>query len=309
MNTFYAKIIATNQTTYDTNTLSVLTETMAKNEVNMQRPTTLRIAEDIFLTEGDVYYFETEPTIHNEKEQQKVLHYRHVNDCELKLSEKERLMRTFYDFAPVDIEVVKTSVEAYLKQLKNPVISKITQTLYDKYSDSFYLYPAATKFHHAYIGGLAHHTETMLRVSEGLLKIYPFLNKDLLISGIILHDICKTIELSNYKEPEYTKEGRLIGHITMGVKAITKVAIENDLYDTEERLLLEHMILSHHYYGNFGSPKKPNIPEALVLHFIDNIDSKLAVLGETLKTIEPGTFTSPIPVLDREKFYKAKLKK
>ena len=176
MNTFYAKIIATNTTTYETNTLSVLTEETAKEESTLQRPTTLRIAEDVFLNVGDVYYFETEPITHNDKDQQLVLRYQHVNDCKLKLSEKESLMRTFYAFAPVDIEQVKESVEKYLNKLENKNIVTITKSLYEKYEDKFYLYPAATKFHHAYIGGLAHHTETMLRLTDGLLAVYPFLN-------------------------------------------------------------------------------------------------------------------------------------
>ncbi len=309
MTQFYAKIIATNPTSYDTNTLSVLTETEAKKEPINQRPTTIRIDENVTLNDGDVYFFNTEPTVHNDKEQLLVIDYVPMDDKAKTLGEKERLMRLFYTFAPADIEAVKASIERTMGTLENPAIKTLTQTIYDKHKDRFYLYPAATRFHHAYIGGLAHHTETMLRVADGLLKVYTFLNADLLYAGIILHDVCKTIELSNYKDPEYTTEGRLIGHITMGVKAITKAATEHGIYDTEERMLLEHIILSHHYYGNFGSPKKPNVPEALALHFIDNIDSKFAVLGEALDTIEPGTFTPSLPVLDRERFYKPKMKK
>ena len=79
--------------------------------------------------------------------------------------------------------------------------------LYTDSEDAFYLYPAATKFHHAYIGGLSYHTSTMLDLIAGFKKVYPFLNEDLLIAGIILHDIYKTKELTNYAGPEYSKEG------------------------------------------------------------------------------------------------------
>ena len=309
MPSFYAKVLSTNISSYDTNTLSVLIEEEAKKPPIEARPTTIRIDESIKLKDGDVYYFEMEPVVHNEKEQLLITKHTHLNECDLTLSEQEYLMRLFYTFAPIDIEVIKASIEVYLSKLKNKTIKTLTEDIYTRFEDKFYLYPAATRFHHAYIGGLAHHTETMLRLTDGVLEVYPFLDADLLISGTILHDVMKTVELSNYKDPEYTKEGKLIGHITMGVKEITKTALKLDLYDTEERLLLEHMIISHHYYGNFGSPKKPNIPEALALHFIDNIDSKFAVLGEALAQIQPGEFTPSLPVLDRERFYKPKLKK
>lgn len=309
MTPFYAKVLSTNETSYDTNTLSVLTEDTLRDTTTIQKPTTLRIDESIRLNNGDIYLFETVMVTHNDKEQPLVKDYTHINDCGLSLNDQEELMRIFYDFAPIEIDKVKTSIETYLLRIKNPTIKSITDDIYDRFTKPFYLYPAATKFHHAYIGGLAHHTETMLRLADGVLDVYDFLDQDLLIAGIILHDVMKTVELSNYKDPEYTKEGKLIGHITMGVKEITKTAMEYDLYDTEERLLLEHIILSHHYYGNFGSPKKPNIPEALALHFIDNIDSKFAVLGEALKDINEGEFTPSLPVLDRERYYKAKMKK
>jgi len=215
-------------------------------------------------------------------------------------------MRHFYDFAPLAIEKIQTTVESYLARIENPAIKTITETLFRRKEDDFYLYPAATRFHHAYIGGVAYHTMTMLKLVDGLVATYPYLNEELLIAGIILHDLYKIGELSNYHAPNYTKEGKLIGHLVMGSEAIGQIAREQGVYDTEERLLLQHMLLTHHYYGNFGSPKKPNIPEALALHFIDNIDSKFAVLGEALKQTKKGEFTQSLGVLDRERYYKAK---
>ncbi len=301
MTTLWAKIDTINETSYDTNTLSVITE-------NQER-ITCRIDENNTVKTGEIYRLNVETIVFKEREQYLILDYTHILDANLPLDEVEALMKVFYTYAPTEIVNVKTTIENALKQIENPIIQAITDAIYHRYKDDFYRYPAATKFHHAYIGGLSYHTSTMLELSQGLLKTYTFLNADLLIAGIILHDICKTIELSDYKEPEYTTEGRLIGHITMGVKEVTKTAMKLNLYDTEERMLLEHMILSHHYYGNFGSPKKPNIPEALALHYIDNIDSKFTVLGEALESIAPGEFTSPLPVLDREKFYKSNIKK
>ncbi len=301
MDTIWAKIDTINETSYDTNTLSVITKDNER--------LTCRIDEESDVKTGEIYRFDVEKIIFKEREQFLIKTFTHILDCHLPLDEIESLMRIFYTYAPVEITTVKKQIEAELETLENPIIKAITMDIYHRYQNDFYRYPAATKFHHAYIGGLSYHTNTMLKLAHGLLNTYAFLNKDLLISGIVLHDICKTIELSDYKEPEYTTEGRLIGHITMGVKEITKTTLKLNHYDTEERLLLEHMILSHHYYGNFGSPKKPNIPEALALHYIDNIDSKFTVLGEALNNIDEGEFTPPLPVLDREKFYKSKLKK
>lgn len=301
METFWALIDTYNETTYDTNTISVL----LKDETRK----TLRIDENVDLVVGDIYKFEVEPIVFKERDQYLVKSHVHLEDARITLKEQFETLCYYYKTAPVDIDDVKAQVETYLSRIENVVIKEITMHIYQSMERDFYLYPAATKFHHAYIGGVAYHTLTMLKLMDGILKTYAFLNEDLLIAGIVLHDIYKTVELSDYKNPEYTAEGKLIGHITMGTEAILKTAIELGYYEKEERLLLEHMILSHHYYGNFGSPKKPNLPEALALHHIDNIDSKFAVLGETLERTEMGTFTQGIPVLERERYYKANVTK
>ena len=298
-NNFYAKVDSINDTTYDTFTVSVISD-------DNQR-LTLRVDKENTLTVNAVYNFNVEPIMFKERQQYLVHAFTHIDECEIEFSEKTRLMEIFYEFAPVNMVEVKRIIESYLDRLDNKIIKEIVLKMYNDNEDAFYLYPAATKFHHAYIGGLSYHTSTMLTLIDGFKKVYPFLNQDLLIAGIMLHDIYKTRELTNYAGPEYSKEGKLLGHITMGVKGIEITAHELGYLGSEEALLLEHMVLSHHYYGNFGSPKKPMIPEALILHFIDNIDSKMTVLEEVLNQTAKGEFTSPIPVADREKYYKSKL--
>ena len=297
---FFAKVVSNNETTHDTNTVSVLTET--KQQV------TLRIEKEIKLQLNAVYFFETTPIEFNEKEQLLVNAYESIDSSELDLEKRQELMTCFYEYAPITINEIKSIVEGYLNKINNKVIKDIVLYLYEARKKEFYLYPAATKLHHAYISGLSYHTSTMLKLIDGFKTIYPFLNEDLLIAGIFLHDICKVKELSNYAGPEYTKEGKLLGHITMGVKAIELTALKLGYQETEEVLLLEHMVLSHHYYGNYGSPKKPNTPEALILHFIDNIDSKMTALSDALDNTIIGSFTQPITVLDRERYYKSKIK-
>ncbi|KFZ27555.1 MAG: 3'-5' exoribonuclease YhaM [Candidatus Izimaplasma bacterium HR2] len=298
--TFFAKVDSINETTYDTNTLSVLTKDKER--------ITIRIDQNEKLNLNAVYYFEVKEIEFKEKIQLLVTDYEGIEDKELELSVRQELMSSFYEYAPKDSEEIKEIIEGYLSKITNVVIKDIVLDMYNLKKAEFYLYPAATKFHHAYIGGLSYHTSTMLKLIDGFKSVYNFLNEELLIAGIILHDMCKVRELSNYAGAEYTKEGKMLGHITMSVKMIELTASKYGHVGKEEVLLLEHMVLSHHYYGNYGSPKKPMIPEALILHFIDNIDSKMTVLEESLDTIEPGEFTSPLMVLDRERYYKSNLK-
>ncbi len=296
----FAKVVSNNGTTHETNTVSVLTEKKERM--------TFRINKEEKLQLNAVYYFEAEEIIFNEKEQYLITAFESIDTKELELETRQALMTCFYDYAPLPISEIKIIVEGYLNKINNVVIKDIIMFLYEARKEEFYLYPAATKLHHAYISGLSYHTSTMLKLIDGFKENYPFLNEDLLIAGIFLHDICKVKELSNYAGPEYTKEGKLLGHITMGVKAIELTALKLGHQGTEEVLLLEHMVLSHHYYGNYGSPKKPNIPEALILHFIDNIDSKMTALSDALDQTLPGEFTQSVTVLDRERYYKSKIK-
>ncbi|MFK5883770.1 MAG: HD domain-containing protein [Candidatus Izemoplasma sp.] len=296
---FYAKVDTINETTYDALTLSVINES--------QERITLRIDNKETVTLNAIYYFETKEIEYKEKTQRLITLHKEIDSMDIPIEKRQELMTKFYAFAPVSIEVIKTTIDKYLNSITNPVIKDIVFDIYGRTEKDFYLYPAATKFHHAYISGLSYHTSTMMKLIDGFINIYPFLNKDLLVAGIFLHDICKVVELSNYAGPEYTKEGKLIGHITMGVKTVALTAERLGHTGKEEVMLLEHMILSHHYYGNYGSPKKPNIPEALILHFIDNIDSKMTVVEEQLAITKPGEFTTSIGVVDRERFYKSKL--
>ena len=296
---FFAKVDTVNETSYDTFTLSVYKEDGER--------VTIRINKEEKVDVNSVYEFETTEIEFKEKMQQLVVNHSMIDDCDITIERKGELMSKFYEYAPIEVSEVKEIIESYLNKIENKIIKDIVFDIYNENKTNFYLYPAATKFHHAYISGLSYHTSTMMKMIDGFKLVYPFLNEDLLIAGVLLHDICKVVELSNYAGPEYTKVGKLLGHITMGVKLLELTAHKLGHLETEEVLLMQHMILSHHYYGNYGSPKKPNIPEALILHFIDNIDSKLTVLMESFDTIEKGEFTQPIGVLDRERYYKSKL--
>lgn len=150
----------------------------------------------------------------------------------------------------------------------------------------------------------------MLQLAEKVNEIYTFLNKDLLFGGIILHDIAKLEEMTSNElgiVSDYTVEGNLLGHIVQGVIIVEKVGKEVNL-DKEESMLLQHIILSHHYKGEWGSPKSPQIPEAEVIHHLDVIDANMFDMKLALDNKEPGEMTEKIWTLNR-KLYKSNLEK
>jgi 3'-5' exoribonuclease len=157
-----------------------------------------------------------------------------MKDRAIEDDEKERLMRAFYDYAPMSLADLKAGVYGFMKRLTNPTIKAITEDIFNRYESDFFMYPAATKFHHAYISGLAYHTLTMLKLAVKIADVYPFLNEDLLISGIILHDITKILEFDSYEGSEYTLQGKLVGHITLGTNEIALTAKRLNVDQTEE---------------------------------------------------------------------------
>ncbi|HEY4623885.1 3'-5' exoribonuclease YhaM [Solibacillus sp. FSL R7-0668] len=191
----------------------------------------------------------------------------------------------------------------YFFQIQNPNISRITRFLVKKYQDRLIIYPAATKNHHDYASGLIDHVVSMLKLSEAICNLYPTLNRDLLYAGVILHDIGKVIELSGPVGTMYTVEGNLLGHISIMVNEIGQAATELKI-EGEEVMLLQHLVLAHHGKEEWGSPKKPMIQEAEILHYIDNIDAKMNMLTRALDKTKPGEFTERLFPLDNRSFYK-----
>lgn len=261
-----------------------------------------------FLAMGKVYQFEAKAIIKLDDEL--ILKCLSIEPAEKVLSDEElqNILDRFYVYAPIPMLDIKKGIEKHLNKIQNKTLLDVTKRIYQDNERAFYLHPAATKFHHAYVGGLSYHTLTMLKLIEPFVQVYPYLNKDLLIAGTILHDMSKINEISGV-DGEYTKEGLLIGHLVMQTVDIDRVARELKVEHEEEILLLKHMIISHHGQFNFGSPKKPQTAEALLLWFIDTIDSKFTVLGEALEETKEGTFTNMLSVMDKMRFYKGNIKK
>ncbi|WP_391203745.1 3'-5' exoribonuclease YhaM [Psychrobacillus sp. L4] len=191
----------------------------------------------------------------------------------------------------------------YFFEMKNPLIQRITRHLLKKHQTAFMTFPAATKNHHDYASGLIDHVVSMLKLGKAISDLYPTLNKDLLYAGIILHDIGKVLELSGPVATTYTIEGNLLGHITIMVNEISKAAEELQI-EGEEVMLLQHMVLSHHGKEEWGSPKRPMVREAEMLHYIDNIDAKMNMLNRALDKTNPGEFSERLFALENRSFYK-----
>ncbi|MBO1000137.1 3'-5' exoribonuclease YhaM [Bacillus sp. SD075] len=205
--------------------------------------------------------------------------------------------------APLSQEEMMETITQFIFEMRNPNIQRVTRHLIKKYQNEFLTFPAATKNHHEYMSGLAYHVVSMLGLAKAISSLYPSLNKDLLYAGVILHDLGKVHELSGPVSTVYTVEGNLLGHITIMVNEVGKAAEELGI-ESEEIMILKHLILSHHGKAEWGSPKPPMVREAEVLHYIDNMDAKINMMDRSLEKVKPGEFTERVFALDNRSFYK-----
>lgn len=215
----------------------------------------------------------------------------------------------FVPTAPEKPEEMYAEIWRYIDRIINEDMRKIVSRLVTLKKDQLMYYPAAKENHHAVLGGLLYHIKTMLQVGEKMTEIYEGINKDLLYSGIILHDLAKTDEMEAGEIgliTDYTVEGQLLGHIIQGIKYIDQVAREEGA-DPEVSMLLQHMVLSHHYEPEFGSPKRPMIPEGELLHYLDMIDARMFDMRKALGKTEPGEFSDRVWVLHNRKLYQREL--
>lgn len=169
-------------------------------------------------------------------------------------------------------------------------------------------YPAATRNHHALLGGLLYHMKRMLIAGDKICEVYTLLNRSLLLSGVIMHDMEKLNEIMANElglADEYSFEGNMLGHLVLGVRELDREMRERNI-DREKAVMLQHMVLSHHYEPEFGSPKRPLFPEAEVLHYLDVMDAKLYDMEEALKKTEAGEFSEKVWTLDGRRIYKRK---
>lgn len=214
-------------------------------------------------------------------------------------------LRDYVKASELSENQLKFEIMKYVSDIQDATIAKLVREMLKQREEKFFVYPAAQKNHHDFVGGLATHVLGMLKLADTLAASYPLLNRDLLIGGVILHDLGKLDELSGAIVTEYTMEGKLLGHISLMQAEISDTAKRLGL-DGENVTLLRHMVLSHHGVYEYGSPVLPMIPEAEMLYLIDNIDARMNTLKKALEPIEPGNFTPRIFALENRAFYKHK---
>jgi 3'-5' exoribonuclease len=162
--------------------------------------------------------------------------------------------------------------------------------------------PAAMSYHHAFLGGLLEHVLSLVELGDQLCDHYAYLRRDMLLAGLVLHDLGKIEELSFSCGFRYSTRGQLLGHIAMGLEIVQEKIRQIPGFPPELKSQLEHIILSHHGKLEFGSPKEPMFPEALVMNFLDEIDSKLEAMRAQYASDQdrPGDWTARNPALRRE---------
>ncbi len=188
-----------------------------------------------------------------------------------------------------DVDALWNQVKELLRGIRNrDVLALVGKFVSDaEFVRSLKRAPAAVQMHHAYLGGLLEHTRNLLRLAQVVCPLYPQVSSDLLLAGIFLHDIGKVRELAFDTNIEYTTEGQLVGHIVQGVLWMHDHcrALERETgrpFPHELETALKHLILAHHGKYEFGSPRLPATAEAIMLHYLDNLDAKLAMVFEAI---------------------------
>ncbi|TMV45848.1 HD domain-containing protein [Paenibacillus mesophilus] len=240
--------------------------------------------------------------MYREKQQVKIMKIR-------KATERDGISLTdFIRSAPIrPVDLVYTIKQA-MEAITDEEIKTIVQHCVSKVEEKLLHYPAAKTHHHAYCAGLAYHIVRMLEIGDFICRQRAFLNPDLIKAGIILHDIAKPEEMVAQLGivSEYSVKGKLLGHISMASNWITEAAIAHHIdLDSERVLALQHLVLSHHNLGEWGSPVQPQTAEAVALHHIDSLDAKLQMVEDALdSTPESERWTPAIRGLENQAVYR-----
>lgn len=195
------------------------------------------------------------------------------------------------DYLPAtqfDIDAMWTELRGYVTEFKNDDLKRLVFAFLDDETigAAYRSAPAAKRLHHAWLGGLLEHVVTLVRVCRATAPFYPEVDPDLLVTGAILHDIGKIRELQWKSSFGYTVEGQLIGHISIAQRMLAEKVSALEPFPDKLRLLVEHMILSHHGKYEFGSPKLPMTPEALLLNVLDDLEAKMQTLRNEFAAAE-----------------------
>ena len=209
--------------------------------------------------------------------------------------------QTIIPAAPTPPEIMWDTLMRFADAISNNKLKVAIKKVLEQHKSKLMYYPGAKTFHHSYKCGLLEHITTMLLSGEKLAPIY-LCNTDILYAGIILHDIGKLYELitdETAMATEYTLEGEMLGHIGIGLQVIDTMEGLN----AEQKILLKHMIFSHHQSPEMGSPKRPMFREAELLHYLDILDARMFDFGKALTQTAEGTLSAKVFTLDNRRVY------
>ena len=208
-----------------------------------------------------------------------------------KAAEGEYEPKEYLPVSEYNVDEMYEQLLGYIKQMENPYLKKLAGSFFIEDADfakRFKFHSAAKSVHHGFVGGLLEHTLSVTMLSAYFADNYKILNKDLLVCAAMFHDIGKLEELSTFPENDYTDEGQLLGHIMIGAMEIAERIKTIDGFPVKLAHEMEHCILAHHGELEYGSPKKPALPEAVALSYADNIDAKMETMRELLANVPEG---------------------
>ncbi len=204
-----------------------------------------------------------------------------------KAEEGEYEPRDYLPISDYDIDGMFTELKGYINSIKNPYLNRLLHAFFDNaaFEKKFKFHSAAKSVHHGFVGGLLEHTLSVTRNCDFFAKNYPILNRDLLLTAAMFHDVGKMAELSAFPENDYTDAGQLLGHIVIGCEWVSNEIKKIEGFPVVLANELKHCILAHHGELEFGSPKKPALVEAVCLSFADNLDAKMETMKELLSGV------------------------
>ncbi len=215
------------------------------------------------------------------------------------------MIKEFIPASEYDGKVVFSMLLKKVNEFKDEELKAIVKDIMLTNREALEIYPAAYRLHHAIVGGLMLHTASIVEMAEKTCEVYPNINRELLLSGAILHDVAKTFEMQTGKTglcSGYTVGGELIGHLVKGAIFIDETAKKLGI-DSEKVTLLEHMILSHHGVPEYGSPVRPMFLEAEILSTLDALDATIFEINNATGKVEAGEFTDRQWALDNRKLF------
>jgi len=214
-------------------------------------------------------------------------------------------MNDFYIHCPLKDKQLEEELSKMIDLITDDDLKKLVINVINENKEKYMSYPAAISVHHAYRGGIIYHSLSIAKAAVEIANLYPQLDKNYLISGALLHDIGKIVEMNGVNATSYTLRGNLEGHINIGAMIVNQIG--EKIGTPEFKLaVIVHMILSHHGHPEYGSSVVPKTQEAYVLHILDDLDAKMYVLNASLNDLKVGEMSPKLPFMDGVSFLKTK---